>query len=238
MSEQRILLPLLGGIDGPLVDDDVVVKGGDGQRVGTPAEVDGRQAPGIFPLVQLRLCPAHELRTAQAAEAVEVAHAIQQDTARLLAKLAAEPPPVVVAQRRWRHAVDVTRHVHKQLQLVASHLGVVDIGNPYLAHLMVVGLPHLVADQSRLGGGEPQVVVGPPPVTEVVVDTTATRPALLLGIGQTGDVAVVVVTPHERGRLRHPQAVLIDFEHLLIRQEDLRHLAHILRDIAINGTGF
>ena len=32
MSEQRILLPLLGGIDGPLVDDDVVVKGGDGRR--------------------------------------------------------------------------------------------------------------------------------------------------------------------------------------------------------------
>ena len=66
----------------------------------------------------------------------------------------------------------------------------------------------------------------------MVVDTAATRPALLLGIRQAGDVAVVVVTPHQRGRRRHPQAVLINLQHLLVGQEDLRHLAHILRDIA------
>ena len=77
------------------------------------------------------------------------------------------------------------------------------IGNPLASHTVVVGLPHFLEDESRLGGGQPQIVVGPSPVAQMVVHTgTATAPLLRL-IAQARQIAIVVVTPHEHHVVGH-----------------------------------
>ena len=68
----------------------------------------------------------------------------------------------------------------------------------------------------------------PAPVTEVVIYAAATLALLLLGIRKAGKVAIVVVAPHQGHVVRHPQAALINLQHFLVRDEDLRHLLHIL----------
>ena len=124
--------------------------------------------------------------------------------------------------------VDVPRHIEEEFELVGGHLGVVDVGNPQSAAVVVVGGTHLGVDEAGLSGGEPEVVVRTAPIAEVVVDASPTLPLLLFGIGQTGEIAVVVVAPHERDVVGHAETALHNLEHLLIGDEDLGDALHIL----------
>ena len=190
-------------------------------RLGPVGIAHGRQTAGVHLLIQLHLCPPHEFGTADAAEAIELAHDGEQAAACLVAKLAAEPSLIVVAERLMGDAVDVPCHVEEQLQLVARHLGVVHVSYPQAARVVVVGLPHLAVDESRLGGGQPQIVVRPPPVGKVVIHTGAALPLLFAGVGEVGDVAIVVVAPHQRDIVGHPQSFLVELQHLLVGHEYL-----------------
>ena len=76
------------------------------------------------------------------------------------------------------------------------------------------------------------MVVRTAPVREVIVDAASPTPLLLLGIGQTGEVAVVVVTPHQGHVAGNTQTALIDFEYFFIRNEHLRNGLHLIIIIA------
>ena len=67
--------------------------------------------------------------------------------------------------------MDIPCHIEEQFQIVAGHLRVVHIGNPYLPYLVIVCLTHLVVDKSGLGGGQPQVVMWSSPITQMIIDT-------------------------------------------------------------------
>ena len=136
----------------------------------------------------------------------------------------------MVADSLGTDTVDIPRHVEEELQVVARHLHIVYVGYPELAHIVVVGLAHLVVDKSGLGGGQPEVVVRTSPVAQVVVHTCPTLSPLLAGIGVTRHIAIVVVTPHQGHIVGHPQPLLIELQHLLIGHEHL-HLLFGLADI-------
>ena len=103
----------------------------------------------------LGLAPSHELGMTLAAEPEELVHGGEELFAHLGAELTAEPLTVVVVDRRATHAVDVPGHVEEELQVVTGHLRVVDVDNPHLPHVVVVGRAHLVVDEARLHGGQP-----------------------------------------------------------------------------------
>ena len=88
----------------------------------------------------------------------------------------------LLARGAGGEAFNIPRHIEKQFQVVGSHLRVVDVGNPQTATVVVVGSTHLGVDQSWLRRRQPQVVMGTPPVAEVVVDASPTLPLLLFGI--------------------------------------------------------
>ena len=54
------------------------------------------------------------------------------------------------------------KSVEEQLQVVSRDLGIVNIGYPEFADIVVVSLPHLIVDQPRLSRAQPQAVVRPP----------------------------------------------------------------------------
>ena len=130
--------------------------------------------------------------------------------------------------RTVANTTDVPGHVEEQLQLVGGHLRVVDIGNPQPAAVMVVGGAHLFINEAGLRGAEPEVVVRSTPVAQVVIHASAAFSLLLLGIGQSRQVAVIVVAPHQRHVVGHAQPALHNLQHLLIGDEDLRHLLYML----------
>ena len=88
-------------------------------------------------------------------ETEELMHGGEELFAYLGAELLAEPPAIVVIDGSTAHAVDVPCHVEEELEVVTSHLRVVDVDNPHLPHVMVVGRAHLVVDESWLHGGQP-----------------------------------------------------------------------------------
>ena len=51
------------------------------------------------------------------------------------------------------YTVDVPGQIEKQLQVIGCYLGIVNVGYPELAYVVLVGLTHLVIDKARLGGG-------------------------------------------------------------------------------------
>ncbi len=181
---------------------------------------------GFF--VQLHLVPSHELRPALAAQTVELIHGREQLLAGFVAKHTAEPVLIVLVEGGSIYAVDVPCHVEKQFEVVAGHLGVVHVHYPELAHIVVVGSAHLVVHQSRLCGCQPQIVVRTTPVAEVIVHATAAAALLLLGIGEAGHVAIVVVAPHQRHIVGHFQSLFVNLQHLFIWYEHL----HLLRRVA------
>ena len=187
-----------------------------------------RQSTLVFLLVEFHLAPSHELRLSDGRELVELAHHGQQLVAAFLAELLGEPRFEVVVQPCYFvtllpcYFVKVPRHIEEQRQLIGSHLRVVDVGNPHAACSLLIGGRHLVVEQARLRGGEPQIVVWTSPVRQVVVDAVTTLAPLLQRVGQTREVAVVVVAPHEHHVVGHAYAVLIDVEHLLVGNEHHR----------------
>ena len=58
------------------------------------------------------------------------------------------------------------------------------------------------------------------PVRQVIVDAVTSLALLFQRVGQTGEVAVVVVAPHQRHVVGHPDSVLIDIKHLLVGDKD------------------
>ena len=105
-----------------------------------------------------------------------------------------------------------------------------DIDDPQFPHIVVIGRPHLIVDQSGLHRREPKEIVGTAPVAEVIIDATTPTPLLLLNIAQTRHVTIVIVAPHQRDVVGHFQTFLVDLQHLLIRNEDL-HLLRWVTDI-------
>ena len=141
-----------------------------------------RQTTRILLLVQFHLRPARKLRTTLTAQAEELPHGRIETTARLLTKLTTEPVPIMVTDSLCTDTVDVPSHIEEEFQVVACHLHIVHVGYPELAHIVVVGLAHLVVDKSGLGGGQPEVVVRTSPVAEMIIDTSPTLSLLLAGI--------------------------------------------------------
>ena len=106
-----------------------------------------------------------------------------------------------------------------------------NVCNPYLSHVVVIGSTHLVIYQSWLHGCQPQMVVRTPPVAQVIIHAASAFAQLLVLFRQTCDISVVVVTPHQRNILRHFQPSLINLQHLLVGHEHLcllRRIADVL----------
>ena len=116
-----------------------------------------RESPVIEFLVYLHLIPSHELRTPHAAEPVELVHHGEEPFADLLTELPTKPGLIVIIQCLTRDTVDVPGHIEKEFQVVASHLRIMHVHNPKPAHIVVVGLTHLIVYQSGLGGRQPEV---------------------------------------------------------------------------------
>ena len=192
---------------------------------------DWRPASRIGILVQFHLVPAHELRPAYGCQPVELLHGRRQLSARLLAKLTAQPLLQMQPECRRVLPVDIPSHVQKQFQRIGSHLQLVYVDNPQSAHIVVVGGLHLVVDESWLRTTEPHIVERTAPIRQVVVDTATTAALLLFGIAQAGHIAVVVVAPRQHHIVGHLQAVLHDTENLLVGHELLGDLFYILTRI-------
>ena len=96
---------------------------------------------------------------------------------------------------------------------------------------MVVGGLHLRIDQAGLSGRQPQVVMGTPPVAQVVINTTAATAPLLFTVAQAGHIAVVVVAPHQCHVVGNAQAALHDLQNFLVGDKHLGNLRHVLVDI-------
>ena len=106
----------------------------------------------VFLLVEFYLCPSHKLRLAYGGEAVELLHDGKQTAACRLPELAAKPLELMAEDGGGGDGVDVPCHVEKQLEVVGGGLKVVHVGYPQPSGVVVEGLPHLVADESRLCG--------------------------------------------------------------------------------------
>ena len=128
---------------------------------------------------------------------------------------------IVIIHTVFLDAVDIPGEVKKQFEVITCHLRIMHIGYPYLPDIMVVSLSHLVVDESRLSGGEPEMVVWPSPIAEVVIHSCPTLALLFLRFAHAGDVTVVVVAPHQGDIIRHFESFLIDIKHLFIRNEYL-----------------
>ena len=127
----------------------------------------------------------------------------------------------MVTERGAIDAIDVPRHIKEEFKVVAGHLHIMDIGNPQFTDIAVVSLAHLVVDESRLGSGEPQIIVRTSPIAEVVIDGSPTLTLLFTDAGIACHIAVVVIAPHQRHVIGYPESHLIQFQHLLVRYEHL-----------------
>ena len=176
----------------------------------------------VFFLIEFHLCPPHKLRATLATKAEEVVHRWEKTVAGLCPELSAEPCLVMPVECRGTDTIDIPCHIEEQFKIVARHLHVVNIRNPEFAHVVVVGLAHLIIDQTGLCGGQPEIVVRAPPVTEMIIDAATTLPLLFAGIRVTRHVAIVIITPHQCHIVGHLQSHLVELQHLLIRYKHLR----------------
>ena len=149
-----------------------------------------------------------------------------------LAESPGRPGAVVADGLRGRPLVDVPCQVHAELQLHLGGLDVAHVDDPQRADALVVGPRQLVADDGWRVRGYPQVVGGRAPVRQVVVHTVATLPGLFGGLGQLAYVTVVVVDPAQGDILGHLQAGVVGVEHLLVGDEELRHLRGVAEILA------
>ena len=179
------------------------------------------QAAVVNDFAHLNLAPSHKLRTALATEAVELVHHWEQFFSHFLAKLTTKPCLVVVVDGLSLHAVDVPCHIEEQFEVVASHLGVMHVYYPYLAHVMVVGSLHLIVYQTRLCGCQPKVVVWATPVAQVVIYTATANTLLFVFVREACHIAIVIVTPHQSNIVGHLQSALVYFKHLFVWHKHL-----------------
>ena len=140
----------------------------------------------------------------------------------------------MVADGRWRDAVDVPCHIEEQAHSVGSNFRVMDIQYPQAACVVVVGCLHLIAYQSWLCGGKPQVVVRTSPIAQVIVHSCASAAFLLQAVGEAGEVAVVVVAPHQRYIVGHAEPVLIYFQYFLVWHEHLRNVSRLASEVLVH----
>ena len=114
----------------------------------------------------------------------------------------------MLANSVWLNRVDVPCHVKEELQIVGCHLWVVDVDNPQLTAVVVIGCFHLRIRQAGLVRGQPHIVVRTPPVRQMIVDAATPAAFLLFGIREPCHVAVVVVAPHQCHVIGYLQSAL------------------------------
>ena len=125
------------------------------------------------------------------------------------------------------YGIDVPCHVEKQFKVVGGGLQFVYIGNPQPSRVVVVSLAHLVVDESRLRCREPQVVVRPAPVAQMVIHSCPTLSFLLQRVAQACHVAVVVVAPCQHHVVGHHKPVFHHLQHLFVWYKLLWNPLHI-----------
>ena len=175
-------------------------------------------------LIDFDLIPTHELGATDATELIELVHHREESLACLLSKLPTEPILIMIIERRAIHAINVPRHIEEKLEIVTCYLHIMDIHNPEFPNVMVVGLAHLIIDQSWLGSSQPKIVVRTTPIGEMIVDTTSTNSFLFFCIRQPSYVAVIVIAPHQRHVIRHLQTLFVELQHLFIWHKHLHLL--------------
>ena len=136
----------------------------------------------------------------------------------------------MIARPGTCYGIDVPGHIEEELEIVGSHFGVVDIGYPQPSHVVIVGLTQFIVDESRLGGRQPEVVVRPAPIRKMVIDACSTAALLFAGIGEPGDVAIIVIAPHQRDIIGYFQPLLVELQHFLVGNEHL-HLLGWIADV-------
>ena len=134
------------------------------------------------------------------------------------------------------HPTDIPSHIQKQLHLILCRLNIPYIQNPHLADTFFVCLLHLLIKQVRTRRRKPQVVVRTPPIRHMIVNAIPSGTSGLFGSREMGYISIVVVTPHQSHILRHLQSCLINIQHLLIRNQHLRHFCQILSFIFCQHT--
>ncbi len=185
------------------------------------------------------LSEAHEFRPALEGQVVIAQHDVGHLRGVVGAELFGHETGQVVT-RRLVEPVGVEGQVEEILGEEFEGLDVADIGDPHLARLHVPGALHLFVDQGGMGGAQPQIVVRPAPVGEVIIDAGAARPPGLFGGGEATDIAVIVVRPHQGNVVRHFQAGVIGLLQFMIGDIDLGHLAgglvvDLAQDVALQA---
>ena len=142
------------------------------------------------------LIPSHKLGSAYGRKPAEGCQGLHQACANLLTKLHVKPVLHVPLHRNGCHCMDVPRHVHEQIKLICSHFRVVDSHHPQAVGTAGISRLHLAANQSGLCGAQPEVVVGLPLIAKVI-ECSAMRGVLAVGIGTRQHVAVAVVSPQQ-----------------------------------------
>ena len=71
------------------------------------------------------------------------------------------------------------------------------------------------------------MIVRASPVGNMIIDSVAAFTGTLFGSGEMADIAVVIITPHQGHVFGYLQPRMINIEHFLIRNKDLRHLCYV-----------
>jgi len=154
-----------------------------------------RQASVVRLFTQFNRVPSHEFRLAFHAQAVVIAHHSGDGFSVCGSEFAGSPTFQVLGKGRWTDRLNVPGHVQVKLRQVLTGFDVTHIGDPQFAGVVIPGLAHFRKDLSRRCGGQPEVIVGPPPIGKVVIDPGTPVAFLLVGIAQTRQVSVIVVAP-------------------------------------------
>src|SRR5690606_13543017 len=119
------------------------------------------------------------------------------------------------------HAIDIPSHVQKELCLIFAGFDIAHIDDPYLTHVMLVSHLHLLGDQRRTHRGEPEIIMRPAPIGNMVIYAVASDPLFLFRIWEMGDISIIIVTPHQRCTIGHLHPTTVYIQYILIGNNHL-----------------
>jgi len=190
-----------------------------------------RQASVVGLFAEFNGVPSHEFGLALHTQAVIIAHHCGDGFTVSGAKFAGSPAFQVLGMGRRTDRLNVPGHIQEEFRQVLTGLDIAYISDPQLAGIVIPGLTHFRIDLSRGCGGQPEVIMRPPPIGKVVIDTGTPGTFLFVGVAQSGQIPVIVVTPDQGGIVGYLHTQIIDFQYLLIGNKGLRHFGGIGIDI-------
>ena len=126
--------------------------------------------------------------------------------------------------------------VHTELQFCLSRLDVSHVDNPQALYSLLITTRQLITDLRRADGRKPEIILRRSPVTDMVVYAVRAGTSLLCIGRHLAYETVIIVNPCQRYIVWHLQTCIVSIQNLLIRNECLWHLRHILVNNIMNET--